>query len=259
MDQNQFEALHRAPLYLDQTDKPLEFNRDEVERFYEPLAQRVLASRSSGRREIVAVAGPPGSGKSAFAATLVAVLNVLDPACPAVPVGLDGWHYPNAYLDTHSIVRDGQSVRLRNIKGAPETYDHRQIAAFLSDVRQAQRVVFPVYSRELHDPVPGAGVIEPGQQVVVLEGNYWLLDEPPWAEYRHLFDLTVFLTAEPGALIDGLRERHLRGKKDPESVEQHMRRVDVPNVQRVLDNSIQADVVIHKADSRWIKSMACEI
>jgi putative kinase len=255
MEQNLWEALRRTPLFLDQTSQPLELDREEIARFYEPLARRVLDAPSVGPRKIVAVAGPPGSGKSAFAATLVAVLNVLDPAGPAVLVGLDGWHYPNAYLDSHTILRAGEKLRLRDIKGAPETYDLDEIAAFLSDVQRVQRLFYPVYSRDLHDPVPDAGVIEADQSLVVLEGNYWLLDEPPWTEFQAHFDVRIFLTAEPEALLGGLRERHLRGKKSPEFVEDHMRKVDVPNIWRTLDNSGPADVVVHKADSRRINSM----
>jgi putative kinase len=255
MEQNLWEALGRVPLFLDQTSKPLKLDREEIDRFYEPLARHVLDRPRSGRRKIVAVAGPPGSGKSAFAATLVAVLNVLDPTGPAVLVPLDGWHYPNAYLDSHTVLRDGESLILRAIKGAPETYDRDKIAAFLSEVQGANRIAYPVYSRELHDPVPDAGIIEAGQRVVVLEGNYWLLNEPPWTAFQPRFDLRVFLTAEPDALLEGLRERHLRGKKNPAFVEQHMRAVDVPNIRRVLDHSGQADVVVHKADSRRISSM----
>jgi putative kinase len=255
METNLWETLRRVPLFLDQTSKRLELDREEITRFYEPLAHRVLEGRRAGRREIVAVAGPPGSGKTAFAATLVAVLNVLEPADPAVLVGLDGWHYPNAYLDSHRILRDGESLRLRDIKGAPETYDRDKILAFLSEVQRAERLVYPVYSRELHDPMPNAGTIESGQQIVVLEGNYWLLHESPWTEFQPVFDLGIFLTAEPGTLLDGLRERHLRGKKSLEFVEQHMRKVDLPNIQRVLDNSGHADVVVYKADSRRISGV----
>jgi putative kinase len=250
-----WERLSQAPLYLDQTSRLLEMDRQEVIRFYEPLARRVLERRQPGRREIVAIAGPPGSGKTAFATVLTVVLDALAGKELAALVGLDGWHFPNAYLDSHTIQRGEETIPLRRIKGAPETYDQCKILAFLSAARGAERLAYPIYSRELHDPIPEAGVIEPWQQIVVLEGNYWLLDEPPWKQYLPLFDLRIFLKAEPGSLLAGLRERHLRGRKSPGFIAEHMRLVDLPNIERVLNGSGPADVVVLKADSRRISGL----
>ena len=127
--------------------------------------------------------------------------------------GLDGWHYPNAYLDSHTVERAGERVLLRTIKGAPETYDQGKIRAFLAAARNAGRLVFPVYSRERHDPIPEGGRLEPWQKILVLEGNYWLLDDRPWRDYRAFFDLRIFLKAGAATLLDGLAARHLRVEK----------------------------------------------
>lgn len=250
-----WERLGRTSLNLDRTSQRLELDRQEVMHFYELLARCVLERRRPDRREIVAVAGPPGSGKSAFATVLTAVLDALAGEKLAALVGLDGWHFSNAYLDSHTIQRGGETVPLRKIKGAPETYDQLEILAFLSAVRRARRLAYPVYSRYLHDPIAEAGVIESWQQIVVLEGNYWLLDEPPWKQYQPLFDLRIFLKAKPESLLAGLRERHLRGQKNPEFVAEHMRLVDLPNIERVLDGSGPADVVVLKTDSRRINGL----
>lgn len=255
MEADLWERLSRAPLYLDRTSQRLELDRQEVARFYVPLARCVLQRRKPAQREIVAVAGPPGSGKTAFAALLTAVIDVLAGEKLAALVGLDGWHYPNAHLDSHTIRRGDETLLLRKIKGAPETYDQGAIRAFLAAARGSEQLVYPVYSRELHDPIPGAGVIEPGQRIVVLEGNYWLLDEAPWKQYQALFDLRVFLRAEPEVLLAGLRERHLRGGKSPEFVVEHLRRVDLPNIERVLGRSGPADVVVAKAGSQRISGL----
>jgi putative kinase len=247
-----WKTLGQTPLFLDQTDTLLEVAREEIAEYYAPLAVAALGAVRPGRREIVAVAGPPGSGKSAFATALTAVINAMAGMEAAALVGLDGWHYPNEYLDNHAIERAGEAVPLRRIKGAPETYDQDGIRAFLSRAGAARRLAYPLYSRELHDPIPGAGAIGNGQRIVVLEGNYWLLDEAPWNSYWRLFDLRIFLTAEPGDLLPGLRQRHLRGGKDPDFVEQHLLINDVPNIERVLGHSGPADVLVRKADSRRI-------
>jgi len=250
-----WETLQRKPIYLDCAGKVLEIERDEVKYFYEPLGELILSRSLPARREIIAIAGPPGSGKSAFAAALAAVVNALAGRELAALVGLDGWHYPNTYLDAHLIEKDGSRIPLRKIKGAPETYDHAAIGHFLEGVQSTARLTYPVYSRETHDPIPADGLIESGQRVVILEGNYWLLDEPPWRHFRKHCDLSVFLKAAPETLLDGLRERHLRGGKTPEWVEAHLQSVDLPNIQYVLAHSTQADVIIRKADNRRIQGL----
>jgi pantothenate kinase len=288
-DESVWQAFCQTPLFLDQTSQPLEIDHDETLAYYVPLARLALSHARLDRRVIIAVAGPPGSGKSAFATALTAVVNIVAaqkpnpltpypareggsdiPLCrgegvgaPAALVGLDGWHYPNAYLDTHTLTRAGETFPLRRIKGAPETYDLSQIAAFLTaavaplEVANTAPLLYPVYSRTQHDPIPNDGVLEPWQRIIVLEGNYWLLDESPWRRFWPLFSLRIFLTAEPAHLLAGLRERHLRGQKDPAFVEKHMAAVDLPNIARVLDHAGPADVIVHKADSRrivWLES-----
>lgn len=255
MEMDLWKTLNRSRVYLDQTQTPLEFSREEIDRFYQPLAQEILARCPQNRREVIAVAGPPGSGKSAFASTLVEVIRLLTGRDAAVLAGLDGWHYPNRYLDSHTIQWKGETLLLRKLKGCPETYDQGQILSFLNQLQLEPRVTYPIYSRELHDPIPAAGNIRPDQNMAILEGNYWLLDEPPWNQFSTQYDLSIFLTALPETLLPGLRERHLRGGKAPEQVEAHLRAVDLPNIERVLTHSVPADVVVYKADSRRILKM----
>lgn len=250
-----WERLNRNPLFLDQTSQPLEVERAEVEQFYIPLAQTLLARSAGAARWMAAVAGPPGSGKTAFATLLAAVIEAVAGQRLAGLAGLDGWHYPNSYLDSHFIERGGERIPLRRIKGAPESFDYRAAQACLVRLRQGGRVEFPVYSRRLHDPLPGGGVVESSQRIVILEGNYWLLAEPPWLALQPLFDLRIFLKAGRQDLLDGLRERHLRGGKDPETVEQHLQAVDLPNIELVINYSIRPDLIVHKADSRRIERM----
>ena len=190
-----WEQLRKTQLTLDQTDTLLEVDREEVEKFYDPLALRLLELGCGRNRLLVAVAGPPASGKTAFATLLVATINTESGREEAVLVQQDGWHYPNEYLNTHIIRRNGEEVLLRHIKGAPETYDTETAYAFLECIKQGGRMTYPVYSRRLHNPVPNAGTVEPKHHIAVIEGNYWLLQENPWQRFQDLFDIRIFLTA----------------------------------------------------------------
>jgi pantothenate kinase len=247
-----WERLVRADLCIDRTEIALEIEWDQVEAFYHPLATDLLARAVPGNRLMVAVAGPPGSGKTAFATILVAVINAEAGDDVAVLVGLDGWHFPNDYLETHHVEQDGEKVALRSIKGSPETFDVLAASDCLAEMRRGGAVSFPVYSRELHDPVPGGGMVEAFRQVVVVEGNFLLLDQDPWNRLRQLFDVCVFISASPEILVKGLRERHLRGGKTLAATDRQIFEVDLPNAKRVAPGVVYAQVLVHKANVRRI-------
>ena len=248
-----WERVARSKLYLDQTDKPLDIDRSQVDEFYHPLATDLLSRCSSGPRLMVAVAGPPGCGKTAFATILVAVINAEADENLAVFVGLDGWHYPNEYLTTHFIERGDERIALRRIKGAPETFDTAAAYDGLTQMRRGGLVIFPVYSRRLHEPVPGGGTVRPSHKIVVVEGNYLLLGEDPWRRFRDLFDLRIFISAPLETLMASLAERHQRGGKTPETITRHMHEVDLPNVRRVMAGAAYAQVLVHKADAKNVE------
>ena len=250
-----WKRLSRTDLLVDQTDTVLEIDREEVERFYHPLAISLLEKAESVSRLMVGVAGPPGSGKTAFATLLVAVINAAAGGSRegrAALVGLDGWHYPSDYLHTHYVQWGGKRVRLRSVKGLPESFDAAAAYACLSEIRQGGRVSFPVYSRKLHDPVSGGGVVEASDRIVLAEGNFLLLNEGPWIRFRRLFDVRVFIFADTATLVQGLRERHLRGGKSLAATERQVYQIDLPNSRRVASGAAYAHVLVHKADVRRV-------
>jgi hypothetical protein len=250
---DKWERLVRSRLFLDQTQTPLEIDRAQVEQFYQPLATALLSPSSSAPRLMVAVVGPPGSGKTAFATILTAVVNAEAHDEVAALVGLDGWHYPNAYLASHFIERNGEYIPLQLIKGSPETFDAAVAFDCLSQIRRGGRVSFPVYSRTSHQPIPAGGTIESLHRIVVVEGNYLLLDEEPWRCFRQLFDIRLFISASPETLVNGLMERHVRGGKTWSAAERQVQEVDLANAQRVGPSVVHAQVLVHKADARFIE------
>ncbi len=230
-------------------------DRSQIERFYLPLAERINSRLIDGQRLLVGVAGPPGCGKSAFAALLKAVINLQADRDLAGVVGMDGWHYPNAILDNTMIERDGWQIPLRSIKGSPETFDVPAILRCLELIRAGGMVYFPIYSRQTHDPLPEAGWIGEDQRVAIVEGNYLFLAEPPWDAFRSLFDLQIFLKASLDMIKASLEERHRRGGKTPGWIERHLSQVDLPNARRVLSSSSPEMIIVHKQDARTILSM----
>ena len=238
----------------DGTSARLEIDPVDIRLFYTPLA-KIILKKAGESRFVIGVAGPPGCGKTAFTAILCAVINACAGLNTAVCIGLDGWHYPNSYLDSHLTIRNGQEIPLRMVKGAPESYDTDAAISFLRAARSGSAERFPVYSRARHDPCPQAGHLEQHNRILLMEGNYLLLDSPVWRDFPPLMDLSIFLTAPRDHLIAALRRRHLAGGKRPEMVEQHILFSDMPNLDLILAHSRPADILVEKTDSRRISKI----
>jgi pantothenate kinase len=194
-----------------------------------------LRERSAGRdRYLFGLAGPPGAGKSTLAAELATALDA-----PVVP--MDGFHLPNATLDERG---------LRSSKGAPETFAADRFLDCIRALRDpTANVLCPVFDRRRDEPVPDGVVVTPDDVVVIVEGNYLLLDGPPWAEVAELIDAVAYLDV-PGPLRRRrLVDRHVSfGRSHPDAVDFVMRS-DEANARRVEASRQRADLFVSTVPS----------
>ena len=235
-------------------------SREELQRVYLPLC-RLLAERAGGAegaRAVVGVAGPPGSGKSTFCALLRTLLDgVGDLGCDcAVVVSLDGFHYPNAYLDSHSrTAADGARQPLRAVKGAPETFDLPAFLAALDRLREEPSLELSRYDRALHDPVAGGVRIQAQHRLVLVEGNYLLLDDGGWGEVRTRLHVTLFLSMPLAAIRPHIIARHVQGGRSQADAERHFEAVDRPNYDLCMGTIDRADLVIERTAGQRVVSL----
>lgn len=197
---------------------------------------RKLATAAGGRRIAIGLAGGPGVGKSTLAAELVEALNGGAPGSAAL-VPMDGFHMKHAKLEAMGQV---------DFKGAPHTFEGAAFVAFLRALKAANAPVSgPGYSRKIEDVVEDAFTVAPEVRVLVVEGNYLLLGEAPWAEAKDALDLAVFVTVPRDLVAARLLKRHgEEGLFSEERNRAHIARTDLPNYDLVETSRDRADVVI---------------
>jgi pantothenate kinase len=187
--------------------------------------------RAGGKgRFLVALAGPPAAGKSTLAEALVKSLGA---AAKAVP--MDGFHYDDAVL----IARGA-----RDRKGAPDTFDVQGFLHLLRRLRREAEVAIPLFDRALEISRAGADIVGKDDRILVVEGNYLLLDEAPWLEAQPLFDLTVWIDVPEDELDRRLLARWAHYGKTPEEARHWIDSNDMPNIRRVVQGSGKADLVV---------------
>ena len=146
---------------------------------------------------------------------------------------MDGFHYDNAVLD---------HLGLRARKGAPETFDFAGFATTLLRLRQNEPgVAVPLFDREADLARAGASIIHSDVSVVVVEGNYLLLDREPWNGLAKYFDLTAFLNVPRDELKQRLLDRWLNLGYPRQKAQHWVETNDMPNVDFVLGSRRTAD------------------
>ena len=219
----------------------IRYNADTVEGLFLPLLRRLTEmQRAAARRILVFFAAPPATGKSTLLQFLEEIARTHNECTRVQSLGMDGFHHSNGYLETHSILRDGVEIPLRSIKGAPETFDVAALAAKLASAKEGA-TTFPVYDRRIHDVVTDALTVD--AEILLVEGNWLLLDEEPWRALRALADYTLRIDVPPALLRDRLIARKVQGGLSVEDARAFYERSDAPNVLRFAAHAGAADEV----------------
>lgn len=192
------------------------------------------AAKDAGRL-MVGIAGPPGSGKSTYAAELAGRLG---PGAVVVP--MDGFHLDNATL---------QDMARLHRKGAPDTFDSAGFLRLVQELRAGGDVSYPTFDRKNDCTVPRGGKVDKAARIILVEGNYLFLQTPIWRELAPLFDVTVSLDVPRDVLRSRLVARWLAHGLTAAQAEARAEENDMKNVDIVLTQSADADYAVRQVDA----------
>lgn len=185
-------------------------------------------------RSLIAIAGPPGSGKSTLAEQVVENINSHSPEEIAAVVPMDGFHFDNSLL-----IERGLLPR----KGSPDTFDVDGFANLLNAIKTTRvDISYPLFDRPSDRIVENAALLKATTKVVVVEGNYLLLDQHPWNRLARFFDAKIFLAPAIDVLEQRLMARWLGLGFSPEAAKEKVESNDLKNAKLVLTRSQSADL-----------------
>ncbi|KAJ4203178.1 hypothetical protein NW767_005289 [Fusarium falciforme] len=216
-----------------------------MESTYHSLANHVQQiwdkKRAKGHsRVIIAIAGPPGSGKSTVAQEVARIVAGLPDGPLITSISADGFHLS---LDTLRTLPNGKELLAR--RGAPWTFDGDAVVELIRRLRNSpdKIITAPTFDHAKKDPVPAGLTIGPEIQVCLVEGNYLLSNEAPWDAIAGIVDEKWLVTVDQDVAIRRIANRHLEA-----GIENTMEKA----LERTLNNDMRnSDFVMRTSQGRF--------
>ena len=217
------------------------YTEGNIKEIFKPLLEKLAEKRQAeGRRILAMIAAPPGAGKSTLVSFLEAYSKEICPHLSVQAIGMDGFHRRQEYLISHETEVDGKMLPMVQVKGSPVTFDLEGLTAKIKEVISGETCGWPTYDRHLHNPIEDA--IEITGDIVLLEGNYLLLDEDGWRELHKMADYTIFLRADSDMLRERLVSRKEASGNTRDKAEAFVDFSDMRNVRLCLEHSLKAEL-----------------
>ena len=200
----------------------------------EALSDYIIENSEGRKRYIVAIAGPPGAGKSTFAQALLLLLK--EKSIQAKIISMDGFHLDNSILAERNLL---------DRKGAPATFDTAGFIHLMNRLTNFEDdVVIPEFDRNKDLSIAGSSIISTKDKVLIVEGNYLLIEEEPWTKLKKTWDQTIFINPGIDTLEQRLLNRWLRYGLDTQDAKKRTLSNDLPNARYVLEKSSDSDIQI---------------
>jgi pantothenate kinase len=193
------------------------------------------AGQSSTERLLVGIVGAPGAGKSTITAAVAELRSARGIDAAILP--MDGFHLSNVQLGR---------LGLSQVKGAPQTFDSAGFVGLLRRIVQGHQDVYvPVFHREIEESYAADGVVSVAAQVVLIEGNYLLLDDWGFEPVRSLLSESWYLAPDEQVRIDRLVLRHVHHGRSPQDAIEWALGTDQRNAELIAASRDRADLIVH--------------
>ena len=224
------------------------YSERAVDEIFIPLLKRLTMLQAKKKKRIlVMLAAPPGAGKSTLLSFLKELSDKQDELKDIQTIGMDGFHRRQEYLLSHFVERSGKQISMVEIKGAPVTFDLEKLTESVKKIAAGSICGWPVYDRLLHNPTENAITIN--SDIVLLEGNYLLLNEDGWRSLSSLADYTISIRADEELLRKRLIKRRVKTGVPEEAAIRFVDFSDMPNVRLCLQKSKNADFCLRIDES----------
>jgi pantothenate kinase len=198
--------------------------------------QQKISQQDDNTQLWIGITGAPGSGKSTLAYDLKNLLGRL-----LIVIPMDGYHYYRSELDK---MKDAQKAHSR--RGAPFTFNSTKFVNDLIKARATGAGSFPGFDHSVGDPVENEITLSRSHKIVLVEGNYLLLDSDPWRQLREkVFDETWYLDVPLQECIQRLCNRHVEVGLSEEQAKHQVASNDAINAELISSVSPKnADKII---------------
>ena len=211
------------------------YNEETIQKVFLPLLKHLQQlQKQKDERLVVFIAAPPAVGKTTLSQFLEYLSKEEKELTEIEAIGLDGFHYHSDYINSHDAVIFGEIVPMKQVKGCPETYDTEKLRQKLEFIK-TEDILWPIYDRNFHDVVEDQ--IKVTKDIILIEGNWLLLNEEPWKSMQQFADYRILILAEEEMLKERLISRKEKGGLSREQAEKWYQNSDSKNVKRVLNHS----------------------
>jgi pantothenate kinase len=233
---NRFTAMGRYKSYtIEESDLhfTIQYSRKTIKDTIIPLIYEIVADygKRNSSNYILAIAGPPGSGKSSLAALFLQMLKKEN--IPAYILPLDGFHLKNEELQRKPFYQH-PSITLYDRKGAKESYNFNQFFRLMEKLKAGDSFYWPSYSRKTHDPVERGIYIKKQRALYIVEGNYLLLTSEPWNSLPAYFHSSIYIHPKKRHLKRRIINRKCRGGYSLLEAKLHYKNTDSRNIDEVM-------------------------
>nr|CAB3466417.1 unnamed protein product [Digitaria exilis] len=217
-----------VPCY--QRQKAPQIEAKSMEEVYDALAEHLLSvlknTEHLDSKYIVGLAGPPGAGKSTVASEVVRRVNML-------------------WSDKHS--KHSRALLPNEEIAAMLPMDGFHLYRAQLDAMEGS-VYAPSFDHGVGDPVEKDIFVKPQHKIVIVEGNYLLLEEDIWRDIKDLFDEKWFIDIDIDVSMQRVLKRHIATGKEPDVAAWRISYNDRPNAELIMESKKNADLVIRSVN-----------